>query len=175
MPPAFNLSQDQTLQFNLYAAILISPCEPIDLTQSEFILLISTSCELLLLCLELIQFRLSSLFRSSVYIPTLIGCFIWILKSFPAFAVAAVAAKRCALYRSILLRQSIFKYSFSPGCGGRIWTYDLRVMSPTSCQTAPPRVSEERTIAKLDAAVKQYRANKPNSLHLLCTPHRNQA
>ena len=22
------------------------------------------------------------------------------------------------------------------GCGGRIWTYDLRVMSPTSCQTA---------------------------------------
>ena len=26
------------------------------------------------------------------------------------------------------------------GCGGRIWTYDLRVMSPTSCQTAPPRV-----------------------------------
>ena len=26
-------------------------------------------------------------------------------------------------------------------CGGRIWTYDLRVMSPTSFQTAPPRVS----------------------------------
>src|SRR3569832_2365039 len=25
------------------------------------------------------------------------------------------------------------------GSGGRIWTYDLRVMSPTSCQTAPPR------------------------------------
>ena len=25
------------------------------------------------------------------------------------------------------------------GCGGRIWTYDLRVMSPTSYQTAPPR------------------------------------
>ena len=24
-------------------------------------------------------------------------------------------------------------------CGGRIWTYDLRVMSPTSYQTAPPR------------------------------------
>ena len=59
MPPAFNLSQDQTLQFNLYAAILISPCEPIDLTQSEFILLFSTSCELLLLCLEFNQHRLS--------------------------------------------------------------------------------------------------------------------
>src|SRR5699024_3155170 len=25
------------------------------------------------------------------------------------------------------------------GCGGRIRTYDLWVMSPTSCQTAPPR------------------------------------
>ena len=24
-------------------------------------------------------------------------------------------------------------------CGDRIWTYDLRVMSPTSFQTAPPR------------------------------------
>ena len=28
------------------------------------------------------------------------------------------------------------------GCGGRIWTYDLRVMSPTSYQTAPPRDKE---------------------------------
>ena len=37
MPPAFNLSQDQTLQFNSYAAILIGSFEPIDLTQSEFI------------------------------------------------------------------------------------------------------------------------------------------
>ena len=25
------------------------------------------------------------------------------------------------------------------GCGSRIWTYDLWVMSPTSCQTAPSR------------------------------------
>ena len=63
MPPAFNLSQDQTLQFNLYAAILISPCEPIDLTQSEFILLFSTSCELLFLCSEFNQLRLSLLIK----------------------------------------------------------------------------------------------------------------
>jgi hypothetical protein len=27
------------------------------------------------------------------------------------------------------------------GSGGRIRTYDLRVMSPTSYQTAPPRIS----------------------------------
>ena len=26
------------------------------------------------------------------------------------------------------------------GSGDRIWTYDLRVMSPTSYQTAPPRI-----------------------------------
>jgi hypothetical protein len=35
MPPAFNLSQDQTLQFNL-AVSLTNPFGPIDLTQSEF-------------------------------------------------------------------------------------------------------------------------------------------
>ena len=29
--------------------------------------------------------------------------------------------------------------TFSYGCGGRIWTYDLRVMSPTSYQAAPLR------------------------------------
>ncbi len=28
---------------------------------------------------------------------------------------------------------------FEIGCGDRIRTYDLRVMSPTSYQTAPPR------------------------------------
>ena len=32
------------------------------------------------------------------------------------------------------------RYTTGPfGCGGRIWTYDLWVMSPTSYQTAPPR------------------------------------
>ena len=30
-------------------------------------------------------------------------------------------------------------YTTRPGCGGRIWTNDLRVMSPTSYQTALPR------------------------------------
>ena len=29
------------------------------------------------------------------------------------------------------------------GCGDRIRTYDLRVMSPTSYQTAPPRDKDE--------------------------------
>ena len=31
---------------------------------------------------------------------------------------------------------------FYIGSGGRIWTYDLRVMSPSSYQTAPPRTSK---------------------------------
>jgi hypothetical protein len=31
------------------------------------------------------------------------------------------------------------------GSGGRIRTYDLRVMSPTSCLTAPPRDKEEHS------------------------------
>ena len=35
-------------------------------------------------------------------------------------------------------RLTVWAYVF--GCGDRIWTCDLRVMSPTSCQTAPPRV-----------------------------------
>ena len=30
-------------------------------------------------------------------------------------------------------------YTIGPNCGSRIWTYDLRVMSPTSYQTAPSR------------------------------------
>ena len=30
-------------------------------------------------------------------------------------------------------------YFVFKNCGGRIWTYDLRVMSPTSYRTAPPR------------------------------------
>ena len=35
---------------------------------------------------------------------------------------------------------AIWAYTiFCVSCGGRIWTYDLRVMSPTSFQTAPPR------------------------------------
>ena len=38
--------------------------------------------------------------------------------------------------------QALCQLSYIPnkfGCGGRIWTYDLWVMSPTSYQTAPPR------------------------------------
>ena len=35
---------------------------------------------------------------------------------------------------------AIWAYTLlSVSSGGRIWTYDLRVMSPTSFQTAPPR------------------------------------
>ena len=36
------------------------------------------------------------------------------------------------------------------GCGGRIWTDDLRVMSPTSYQAAPPRVTVLLHFVKFD-------------------------
>src|ERR1700754_732782 len=38
----------------------------------------------------------------------------------------------------------------NPGIGGRIRTYDLRVMSPTSCQTAPPRIRAAKYTQKFD-------------------------
>ena len=38
------------------------------------------------------------------------------------------------------LESGIWKFGiFKLGCGDRIWTCDLRVMSPTSYRTAPPR------------------------------------
>ena len=39
---------------------------------------------------------------------------------------------------------------FIMSCGGRIWTYDLRVMSPTSFQTAPPRVICNQNVMQID-------------------------
>ncbi len=42
--------------------------------------------------------------------------------------------------RSDQASNRIISESDVDGCGGRIRTFDLRVMSPTSCQTAPPRV-----------------------------------
>ena len=35
---------------------------------------------------------------------------------------------------------SQLSYSAMFGCGGRTWTYDLRVMSPTSCQLLHPAI-----------------------------------
>ena len=48
-------------------------------------------------------------------------------------------------------------------CGSRIWTYDLRVMSPTSFQTAPPRVMKltisERSDIKWMEVDSNHRSN----------------
>ena len=43
-----------------------------------------------------------------------------------------------AIWAFQYLKYTIFSH-WIKNCGGRIWTYDLRVMSPTSFQTAPPR------------------------------------
>ena len=51
---------------------------------------------------------------------------------------------------NLIKSQVLYHLSYTPilvlsldkkNCGGRIWTYDLRVMSPTSFQTAPPRAN----------------------------------
>ena len=46
------------------------------------------------------------------------------------------------------------------GCGSRIWTDDLRVMSPTSYQTAPSRVWVGRTIRGWTVSVKRITETK---------------
>ena len=40
---------------------------------------------------------------------------------------------------SVLCSTNWANQAYKINCGDRIWTYDLRVMSPTSFQTAPPR------------------------------------
>ena len=44
--------------------------------------------------------------------------------------------KRLIKYITLFYDLQVFLFN---GCGSRIWTYDLRVMSPTSYQTAPSR------------------------------------
>ena len=47
-------------------------------------------------------------------------------------------------------------WATEPNCGSRIWTYDLRVMSPTSYHAAPPRVIKKRTIRYAVLSVKLF-------------------
>ena len=50
-------------------------------------------------------------------------------------------AERDVVYKISSKKKSIdFIDALKFGCGGRIWTDGLRVMSPTSYQAAPPRV-----------------------------------
>ena len=120
MPPAFNLSQDQTLQFNLYAAILISPCEPIDLTQSEFILLFSTSCELLLLCSEFNQHRLSLLIKFLSPHTHTNRLFYLNFKELSRFRSRRRSSKEVRIIQINFDASICIFNSFSLGCGGRI-------------------------------------------------------
>ena len=41
------------------------------------------------------------------------------------------------------------------GCGGRIWTYDLQVMSLTSYRAAPPRAKFATSMLRWQTAIKQ--------------------
>src|SRR5574337_1997850 len=58
---------------------------------------------------------------------------------FPRRAVHA-ARHRASLRSTKKPHEEAFLHQERPGSGGRIRTCDLRVMSPTSCQTAPPRI-----------------------------------
>ena len=51
---------------------------------------------------------------------------------------STLARLRSTNWASVAHQQQALLIEF--GCGGRIWTDDLRVMSPTSYQAAPPRV-----------------------------------
>ena len=70
----------------------------------------------------------------------------------PVAQVEAIRAEIGRLLGQIQVRKEPGKAIARPGAsesrvngsGGRIRTYDLRVMSPTSCQTAPPRNSQRR-------------------------------
>ena len=107
MPPAFNLSQDQTLQFNLANFLPVLADQQISL-KANLLFVSSISCEVLLLCLEFDSSRLGEIHLPPVQVPTLIGCFFYLLKNFAAAFFAASAAKRCALYRAKDFRQLIF-------------------------------------------------------------------
>ena len=52
-----------------------------------------------------------------------------------------IAHKKAPYFRGSTL---FFSAILRIGSGGRIRTYDLRVMSPTSCQTAPPRTCADQ-------------------------------
>src|SRR5688572_17220305 len=52
----------------------------------------------------------------------------------------------------------VVPHQFVLGSGGRIRTCDLRVMSPTSCQTAPPRTGA-RMIVGQAACGKRFRGS----------------
>ena len=152
MPPAFNLSQDQTLQFNLCFVSHLSMRRSCSITRrnwkgflafSAFLCSVSTSWFFWVL----LDFNPSRRPHLSV------RCFKF-LKSFRRF-VSAAKDWNHTRFKSVLqvvLKNFLFATSWRKtllikigplrnlmiGCGGRIWTSDLRVMSPTSCQLLHP-------------------------------------
>ena len=111
MPPAFNLSQDQTLQFNLLASVHLRTL----ISLKANLLIVSSTC----VSFTTIYFE----HFQAVKLPGLLNIHTHTRRLFllnfkelscnqSLLAVAARAAKRCALYRSLFIRQPVF-YRFS--------------------------------------------------------------
>ena len=60
---------------------------------------------------------------------------------------------------SLKKKRPFVRQSFQQGSGGRTWTCDLRVMSPTSCHCSTPQRSPQN-IPDLENCVKQTQVNR---------------
>ena len=81
-------------------------------------------------------------------------------------------SKSSVFSNSLQLTNHTLQPTKQTGCGDRIWTYDLRVMSPTSCQTAPPRDWKNEIIRTQILSCQHYYAFKCKWINFK-SPHRN--
>src|SRR5690348_13863599 len=67
-----------------------------------------------------------------------------LMQLFPVRMAAEAARHDASVRPTKKPHEEAFLHQERSGSGGRIRTCDLRVMSPTSCQTAPPRIRVRR-------------------------------
>ncbi len=163
MPPAFNLSQDQTLQFNL--AIFCQSLRTNRSHSKRIYFHIFDKCEVLLLCLESISSCLSKFDLPQVQVPTLIGCFFYLLKNF-FLLFSLPQQRRGAHYIEQITFVNLFLHtlkSFSVWLRGQDLNLRPSGYEPDElpdCST--PRQGRGRTVQKLNHNVNQKAAIKLN-------------
>ena len=139
MPPAFNLSQDQTLQFNSW---LNSRLTWHKVKNFMFLYIVRVTSSFL-----------ASTANRAATSPKTKNPHLSIVLFLKSFARKTTAWLTCLPHQKVrkrILHQEknvstniqlkINSNNRTPyiGCGGRTWTCDLRVMSPTSCQLLHP-------------------------------------